>query len=73
LGVIVAIAVSLVQLIFKSAKPNFARLGRLPGTLVYKDIKRFAYSLIPPRDSLSLSLSIIRERRQCSHVCVCPS
>jgi hypothetical protein len=37
----VAIAVSLIQLIFKSAKPNFARLGRLPGTLVYKDIKRF--------------------------------
>ena len=40
LGVIVAIAVSLVQLIYKSAKPNFARLGRLPGTLVYKDLKR---------------------------------
>lgn len=45
LGVMVAIAVSLIQLIFKSAKPNFARLGRLPGTLVYKDIKRFPSAL----------------------------
>lgn len=41
IGVAAAVVLSLVLVVYQSARPNFVRLGQLPGTTVYKDIKRF--------------------------------
>jgi len=40
-GAGVAVAISLILVVLRSSKPNFVVLGRLPGTLVYKDVNRF--------------------------------
>ena len=40
-GVIVAVVVSLFQVVYRSTKPTSAVLGRLPGTIVYKDVDFF--------------------------------
>ncbi len=39
IGVGIAVGVSLIQVIYRTARPNFVQVGRLPGTLVYKVLK----------------------------------
>lgn len=41
LGVVVSVVLSLLWLLKKSAFPSIAVLGRLPGTTVYRNVKRF--------------------------------
>jgi len=43
-GVICGIGVSLLWLIVKLARPNCSILGRLPGTTVYRSVKRFPFA-----------------------------
>ena len=40
-GLFIGIAVSLLLLLYRAAKPNIARLGRIPGTHRYVDNQRF--------------------------------
>eukprot|EP01088_Endostelium_zonatum_P004139 TRINITY_DN1535_c0_g1_i2.p1 TRINITY_DN1535_c0_g1~~TRINITY_DN1535_c0_g1_i2.p1 ORF type:complete len:911 (+),score=232.33 TRINITY_DN1535_c0_g1_i2:254-2986(+) len=45
-GIVIAIGISLLQVIYRTASPTFSVLGRLPGTLVYKDTERYKSALI---------------------------
>jgi SulP family sulfate permease len=47
-GVFTAIGLSLVLVIRKSSKPHFAVLGRIPGTLIYRNVMRFPEALSYP-------------------------
>ena len=56
IGVGAAVGVSLLQVIYRTAKPSFVELGRLAGTLVYK----VASPRPPPRLRSLFSLSFCR-------------
>eukprot|EP00762_Andalucia_godoyi_P008132 ANDGO_02180.mRNA.1 Sulfate transporter 4.1 len=47
-GVFTAIALSLVLVINRASKPHVAVLGRLPGTLIYRNVHRFPEALTYP-------------------------
>jgi SulP family sulfate permease len=47
-GLFIGIAVSLLLLLYRSSKPNVARLGRLPGTERFVDLKRAPETEQPP-------------------------
>ncbi|MCC5931686.1 MAG: solute carrier family 26 protein [Cyclobacteriaceae bacterium] len=40
-GIIAGMVLSLVMVIYRASRPHMARLGRVPGTNVYRNIKRF--------------------------------
>ncbi|EFJ29944.1 hypothetical protein SELMODRAFT_90185 [Selaginella moellendorffii] len=42
IGVLIAITLSLVFVIYESANPHIAILGRLPGTTVYRNVRQYA-------------------------------
>jgi MFS superfamily sulfate permease-like transporter len=48
IGVGVAIGLSLLEFIYRSATPPVAELGRLPGTVVYKDVRAFPTAIVYP-------------------------
>lgn len=40
-GIIAGMVLSLVMVIYRASRPHMARLGRVPGTNIYRNIKRF--------------------------------
>lgn len=40
-GIIVGVVLSLLVIIYRSTKPHYAVLGRVPGTQLYRNVKRF--------------------------------
>eukprot|EP01132_Coremiostelium_polycephalum_P001439 gene1439-1814_t len=41
IGIVVAFCVSILQIIYFSARPHLVKLGRLPGTLVYRNVNHY--------------------------------
>ncbi len=46
-GIGVGVVLSLAMVIFRTTRPHMARLGRIPGTRVYKNIERFDHLEVP--------------------------
>jgi len=42
-GLVIAVALSLIFVIYESAYPQTAVLGRLPGTSLYHNVKQYPY------------------------------
>ena len=40
-GIVLGVALSVVMLVYRSARPNYTVLGRVPGTAVYRNIHRY--------------------------------
>jgi len=49
IGVAVAIGLSLVEFIYRAACPSCTELGKLPGTVVYKDIRSYPTAVTYPQ------------------------
>ncbi|EFA84847.1 Sulfate transporter [Heterostelium album PN500] len=47
-GIIIAFVVSILQIIFFSARPNLVILGRLPGTLVFRNVNHYPNAITYP-------------------------
>lgn len=47
-GVVIAIAVTFVQVVFRAARPSIVALGRFPGTFAYKNVHRYPQVLTIP-------------------------
>lgn len=41
MGIGLGVAASMISIVVRSARPNHALLGRLPGTDIYRDLRRF--------------------------------
>ncbi|EGC39550.1 hypothetical protein DICPUDRAFT_74876 [Dictyostelium purpureum] len=48
-GIVVAFCVSILQIIYFSARPQLVSLGRLPGTLVFRNIKHYSGAIVNKR------------------------
>jgi len=48
IGAVIAVVISLIIVIYRSSRPHFVRVGRLPGTVVYKDVRRFPDAITFP-------------------------
>ncbi|MFP4191486.1 MAG: SulP family inorganic anion transporter [Candidatus Hydrogenedentota bacterium] len=40
-GIVLGVALSVIMLVYRSARPNYTLLGRVPGTSVYRNIQRY--------------------------------
>ena len=40
-GIVLGVALSVIMLVYRSARPGFTVLGRVPGTSVYRNIRRY--------------------------------
>ncbi|KAK5576398.1 hypothetical protein RB653_007541 [Dictyostelium firmibasis] len=49
IGIVVAFCVSILQIIYFSARPQLVTLGRLPGTLVFRNINHYAGAITNKR------------------------
>eukprot|EP01133_Synstelium_polycarpum_P008158 gene8158-9582_t len=47
-GIVIAFVVSIVQIIFFSSRPNLVKLGRLPGTLVFRNTNHYPGAITHP-------------------------
>ncbi|KAL2649372.1 hypothetical protein R1flu_017500 [Riccia fluitans] len=77
-GVLIGVGLSLVFVIYESANPHTAILGRLPGTTVYRNIEQYpdAYTyhgIVMMRIDAPIyfaNISVIKEKlRSCEHYC----
>ncbi|KAL3701553.1 hypothetical protein R1sor_019575 [Riccia sorocarpa] len=77
-GVLIGVGLSLVFVIYESANPHTAMLGRLPGTTVYRNIEQYpdAYTyhgIVLMRIDAPIyfaNISVIKDRlRSCEHYC----
>lgn len=41
-GILLGVTLSVVMLLYRSARPNYAVMGRIPGTGIYRDVRKYA-------------------------------
>ncbi len=40
-GILIGVALSVIMLLYRSARPNYSIIGRIPGTSIYRNIERY--------------------------------